>query len=320
MKKQFVLPIALLLCLFTGVLAIAEKKERIIWMAAVVPSGSQYIMYSDFDGTVKRTPAFFDKSNLLQAIGCEPGVYFVVTKGYVRTTGRDRSRTLVDVMHYDGETYLPIIENLTLDHCSGFVAYLDGFLYYTKEESVVENGIKETAVCLMRAQKGMIPETVMKLPGTTDCTTYPILSERGDILYLHYNEERGGEEVVCRTAFDEETIADGDYALWMDPENILYVYDNILYCYNLKKKESHVFLDATGRAIQMPIIYYRITINKAKDTLAYFVERPQEELAAEYSEIFQGKPYTVSLITGEHQLVKGADYIGDNLLMTWWGE
>ncbi len=318
MNKRFVFLVICLLCLSICVSVLGEKKERLIWMAVDVPGEDQYIMYSDFDDDVKRTPTLSGDLDLLQAIGCEPGAYYVVTKGYVRTPDWDMSRIRVDVMHYDGETYSTIIENLTLDHCKEFVAYFNGFLYYIKAEIVVEEGKKATTFFLMRTRKGMLPETIAEI---TDSTPNPIISAHGDLLYFDINDAIGYSRIVHVSSVGEEIIAEGEQALWLDSHNILYVNNDFTLChYNLEKKESKVFLDAAGRPIQMPVIYGAITLNKAKDTLAYFVERPQEETPAEYSELFQRKPCTVSLITGEHQFVEGAQYTGYSDLMTWWGE
>ena len=124
MKKMLSI-LTLLLYLFTCVFASAEKKERIIWMASVVPDGDQYLMSFDFEDSACIGPYFSDgTAGLLHAIDCEPGAYFVFEKssGWVldESSGRvnfNHLKALVDVMHYDGETCAPCIEDMEVDNC-----------------------------------------------------------------------------------------------------------------------------------------------------------------------------------------------------------
>jgi len=314
MKKHLVFLTIFLLCLSTCVFAFGEKTEHIIWMAAVVPdSGDHYLMYSDFEASGRISPDFPDGTAwLLCAIGYKPGAYFILEKKHSRTS------TLLDIMYYDGEALTPCVESMWLENCVYYVAYLDDFLYYVKWEPSFDDKKGSNEYYVMRTKKGILPETIAKIP---DSTSAPVISARGDLLYFDVNDAIGYSRIVHVSSFGEEVIAEGEHALWLDLDNILFVdNDDVFCCYNITKRESQVFLDVTGRPIQMPTIYGNITINKAKDTVAYFAEKPDEEIPEEYRNFAQRKAYTVSLITGEHHPIEGADFIGDNSLMTWWGE
>jgi hypothetical protein len=321
MKKFFCL--ALLLCLAAGTRVFAEKKEGIVWVEWDTHVDEMYIAYSNLDGSVRRTSNSAYPTYLLQAIGYEPGAYFVLEKSNVmlfdKATGqiyRDQNRAVVDVMHYDGETCTPCIEDMELNNAFQYIAYFDDFLYYIKRERI--DG--ERLYFLMRTKQGMFPDVVTELQGKYSTDHPPIISERGEIVYTYYDKEKGSRVVACVTSSGAEIVADGADALWMDSDNILYTSDEILYLYSLKTRESNVFLDVSGRPIQMPGFYGAITINRAKDTLAVLVPIPNEECPDGYTEFGLCRPYIVSLITGEHRRVEEADISGDPYLAAWWGE
>jgi len=323
MKKMFSIVI-LLLCISASVFAFAEKQERIIWMAAEVPWGDQYLVYYDFEDSARIGPRFVnERAWLVYAIDCEPGAYYVLEKEMSLEEISNDQSTVVTIMHFDGEANTPYVENLTLEDPFQYIAYLNGFLYYTKwQTTICEEKEPTEELCLVRVKKDRHPEVVAKLPeeDVWYWYWYPMISERGDLVYAYNDEKSDCDMIVYISSFGEGSIEGGYNALWMDADNILYTFGGILYCYNLEKKESQVFLDEAGQSIPMPFAYSLITINKNKDTLAYFVDRPDEEMPKEYRDAFQGKPYTLSLITGEHRLIEEADFIGDNSLMTWWGE
>ncbi|MCL2811752.1 MAG: hypothetical protein FWD25_07675 [Clostridia bacterium] len=317
--KKLLSVLVLLVCLCMHVFAIGEKPESIIWMATDCPEdGESYIMVFDFEGSPRTGPDFPGaRAWLLHAIGYEPGVYYVLEKGYSGRIGTERT-TLLDIMHYDGETSTPCIKDLEVENCLRYVAYFDDFLYYIKWERIAGEQRLRTYY-LMRIQEGMLPEVVIALPVTTPWTCYPILSERGDLVYVYDDEEKDVGIVACMTSLGEEIVAEGRDALWLDAENILYIRDRILYRHNLETKKSHVFLDVADRPIQIPPVYGAITINNTKNTLAYLVLMPDDVKPREYSELGLRHPYTVSLITGEHRLIEEAEFFVLPYLMTWWG-